>query len=161
MDTNIDLDMTAQQELDEASRQRLAAFADQMIPGGAGLPSASTANVHTKWIDRTLAVRPDLAETVRAVIARPGDPAEELAQLQREDEHAFETFGYAVAGSYLMNPRVRKLLGYPGAAPKPNPAYPDEADFYLEDGILDVVIERGPIYRPTRPPPDPRAHTRS
>ncbi|CAB4932052.1 unannotated protein [freshwater metagenome] len=29
------------------------------------------------------------------------------------------------------------------------PALPDEADAYLEDGILDVVIARGPIYRPT------------
>jgi hypothetical protein len=54
-----------------------------------------------------------------------------------------------VAGSYLMNPRVRRGLGLPGGAPRPKPALPDESDYYLSGGILDPVIARGPIYRPT------------
>jgi hypothetical protein len=31
-------------------------------------------------------------------------------------------------------------------APKKSPPYPDESDQYLEDGILDPVIQRGPLY---------------
>jgi hypothetical protein len=133
--------------LDDALRQRLAGFADVVIPGGAGLPPASGVDVHGKWIDRTLGARPDLAELVHAVIARPGEPQAELEQLRKDDSDAFETFAYAIAASYLMSPRVRKLLGYPGATPKANPAYPDEAEYYLSDGILDPVLQRGPIYR--------------
>ncbi|MCW2739051.1 MAG: hypothetical protein JWN97_3695, partial [Nocardioides sp.] len=39
--------------------------------------------------------------------------------------------------------------GMPGDAPKRNPAFPDESEHYLSDGILDPVLQRGPIYRPT------------
>ena len=45
-------------------------------------------------------------------------------------------------------PEVRQLLGYPAGVRARQPAYPDEADSYLDDGILDAVIVRGPIYRP-------------
>jgi hypothetical protein len=71
-------------------RQRVAAFADALIPGGHGLPSASGAKVHAKWIDRSLAVRADPAEMVLAVIAGDGDPRVELERLR---EQAPETFG--------------------------------------------------------------------
>ncbi|MEA2418844.1 MAG: hypothetical protein QOE60_1050 [Thermoleophilaceae bacterium] len=138
-------------ELDEGLRQRLAEFADVLIAGGAGLPSASEADVQGKWIDRTLAARPDLVEIVHAVIARPGDPKAELDQIKAQEPLLFDRFTHAIAGAYLMVPRVRKGLGLPGNAPKARPAYPDEAELYLEDGILDPVIERGPIYRPTPP----------
>jgi hypothetical protein len=137
--------------LDDAQRSRLAAFADALIPGGAGLPSASAAKVHQKWIDRVLAARPDLGELVLQVIAGETEPRAELEQLRQLDPDRFERFTFAVSGAYFINPRVRKLLGYPGSAPKKKPAYPDEAEHYLEDGILDPVIARGPIYRPTPP----------
>jgi hypothetical protein len=135
--------------LDESRRARLAALADVLIAGGDGLPSASEAKLHEKWIDRVLRVRPDLAAPVLTVLERGGEPAAELERLRAEDPVTFELFAHAVSGGYLLNPRVCKLLGLPGNAPKRKPAYPDEADFYLEDGILDVVLARGPIYRPT------------
>jgi hypothetical protein len=141
--------------LDDAQRATLATFADALIPGGAGLPSASEADVHGKWIDRTLRARPDLCDPVLAVLARGGDPGVELDRWRREDPPTFETFTLAVSGSYFMNPRVRRLLGYPGNAPKRKLAYPDEADFYLDGGkLLEPVAERGPIYRPTPGTPD-------
>jgi hypothetical protein len=140
-------------ELDAALRSRLAQFADLLIAGGAGMPPASEADVQGKWIDRALGARPDIVDTVHAVLATPGEPAEELARLRADDKPAFDRFAYVIAGAYLMNPRVRRLLGMPPGPPKPKPAYPDESDYYLEGGILDPVVERGPIYRPT-PPPD-------
>jgi hypothetical protein len=142
---------TTRPELDDALRARLAEFADVLIAGGAGLPSASAADVQGKWIDRTFAARPDLVPIVHEVIGRPGDPAAELGRIRTEEPQLFDDFSHAIAGAYLMVPKVRKGLGLPGNAPKRKPAYPDEAEHYLGDGILDPVIERGPIYRPTPP----------
>ena len=45
---------------------------------------------------------------------------------------------------------VRAAIGYPGLEARP--IDPDAAPDYLEDGLLDSVIARGPVYRPT--PPD-------
>ena len=135
--------------LSESQRRRLAGLADGLITGGAGLPSASGADVHAVWIDRTLAARPDLVPTVLDVLDRPGSVAEVLAALWDSDRPKFDAFALAVSGSYLINPQIRQALGFPGPVPAKTPAFPDEAESYLEDGILDVVIQRGPIYRPT------------
>lgn len=130
-------------------RARLAGLADELIVGGAGMPSASEAEVHGVWIDRALAVRPDLVALLREVLAAPGSPREALERLRQQSRPQFDAFAFVVAGAYLINPRVRRLLGYPGPVPVRNPAFPDEAESYLEDGILDPVVRRGPIYRPT------------
>ena len=130
-------------------RQRLAAFADALIPGGAGLPSASAADVHEAGIDRTLDCRPDLRELITSVISVTGEPHEALKRLRAEQPDVFDSFAFTIAGIYFMNPEVRRLVGYPGDAPQRKRAKPGEAEEYLKDGILDPVIERGPIYRPT------------
>lgn len=148
--TNIET-TTAAPELDDALRTRIGEFADVLIAGGAGLPSASEAGVQGKWIDRTLAARPDLVPIVNEVIGRPGDPKAELDKIRAQEPILWDAFTHAIAGAYLMVPKVRKGLGLPGNAPKRKPAFPDEADHYLSDGVLDPVIERGPIYRPTPP----------
>ncbi|MGY1644574.1 hypothetical protein ACI782_26035 [Geodermatophilus sp. SYSU D00703] len=135
--------------LDEAQRGRLAELADCLIPGGEGLPAASAVDVHGAWIDRVLAVRPDLGPVLAAVLAADGSGQELLDRVRVEDPERFGHFAYAIAGAYLINPRIRRLLGYPAAAPARNPAMEGEAEAYLEDGILDVVIARGPVYRPT------------
>jgi hypothetical protein len=136
----------------EDRRARLAELVDCLIPAGAGLPSASGVEVHGPWIDRVLDARPDLGPVVLSVLALDGAPQEALDRLRADDPEMFGHFAYTVAGAYLTNPRIRKLLGYPAAGPAKNPAFEDEADSYLEDGILDVVIDRGPIYRPTPTP---------
>ena len=147
----VSLQGTPARALTEAQRARLALLADALIAGGAGLPSASGAEVPTQWIDRVFAVRPDMHTAVLTVLDLNGDPDTMLTALRRNDPDTFNLFAFAIAGAYLINPRIRRELGYPGPAPVKNPALPDEADSYLEDGILDVVIKRGPIYRPTPP----------
>lgn len=133
----------------DEERKRLAGLADHLIAGGAGLPSASDAEVQGSWMERALAARPDLISVVLEVIRQDGEPGEVLDRLRESDRPKFNSFAFIVSAAYLINPRVRSLLGYPGPAPVKNPAFPDEAESYLEDGILDVVIKRGPIYRPT------------
>ena len=147
---NVTVQPPSQPALTQAQRARLAALADVLIAGGAGMPSASEADVHTQWIDRVITVRADMDTAVRTVVELEGDAAEVIANLQADTPPGlFVPFAFAVAGAYLINPRVRRELGYPGPAPMKNPALPGEAEAYLEDGILDAVIERGPIYRPT------------
>ena len=131
----------------EVQRERLRVLADVLILGGAGLPSASEAAHFDDAVDRTLGARPDLLDVVLPMIMRPAEPQAALDQLQDEDPGAFELFAYAVAAAYLMTPQVRRLLGYPGIAPRREPPHAGEAEYYLEDEILSPVIGRGPIYR--------------
>jgi hypothetical protein len=128
-------------------RRRFAAFADALICGGVGLPSASAADVHGTWVDRMLACRPDLTDVIMKVIGTTADPKEELTRLQTSEPALFEEFANTVASAYFLNPEVRQLLGYPGAAPQRKKAKPGEAEEYLRDGLLDPVVKRGPIYR--------------
>lgn len=141
--------MTAQSSsiLSSDQRQRLGELVDHVVAGGAGLPSASEAEVHTVWIDRALAVRPDLADPVLHALSKSGAVADVASHLREKEPDAFNAFAFAVASAYLINPRVRELLGFPGALPEKNPAFPDEAEAYLEGGLLDPVIQRGPIWR--------------
>jgi hypothetical protein len=50
-----------------------------------------------------------------------------------------------VTAAYFMNPEVRQAVGYTGQGPLPLDPRVD----YMEDGLLESVIKRGPIYRPT------------
>jgi hypothetical protein len=139
--------------LDDAQRTCLAALADALIPGGSGLPSASAAEVHGQWIDRTLAARPELADAVLAVIDAVPAPVAGVEWLAELDHSLADRFTFAVAGAYFMNPVVRRALGYPGTAPRPLLAAPDEAEFYLDDDVLGPVIARGHVFR--QPPEEP------
>jgi hypothetical protein len=53
-----------------------------------------------------------------------------------------------VPGAYFLNPDVRRAIGYEGQTGRAIDPHPD----YLDDGLLDAVIARGPIYRPTPAP---------
>lgn len=136
---------------DAGRRETLAALADVLIPAAEGMPAASEADVAGKWLDRVAVVRPDiLPDLVRVLDEATGkDPAAEVRRLQESPDSGFGALALAATGAYYLNPRIRRLIGYPGQ--KPNPPYPDEADYYLEGGLLDPVLERGPIYRRVAP----------
>ena len=139
------------------SEQRavLAALADALLPAADGMPAASEVDVPGKWMDRALRARPDLEPELLRVLdgGSEPDPETRLAQLRGDDPAALETLVLLVTGAYYMHPKVRKLIGYPGQ--KATPEYPDEAEYYLSDGLLDPVLARGPIYRPTPVSPRP------
>lgn len=128
-------------------RATLALLADVLVPAAEGMPAASEVKVHEKWIDRAVDARPDLQADLLCVIeaAAGREPAVELVRLREQEPASFDTLALLVTGAYYMVPRVRKLVGYPGQ--KRRPAYPDEADYDLRDGLLDPVIARGSIYR--------------
>ena len=128
-------------------RASLAALADVLIPAGDGFPSASQAGVAAVGLDQVISFQPAIAAALMNVLenskARP--PAQVVADLQKNDHTAFGLLAELVAGAYFMNPMVRARLGYTGQGPHPIDPHPD----YLDDGLLQSVLSRGPIYRPT------------
>jgi len=134
---------------DANERALLAALADVLIPAGEGFPSASQAGVAGDGLDQVLSFRPDLADGLKKVLtaARDHAPAEAIAELQRNDPIGFGVLADLVPGAYFLNPQVRARLGYHGQGPRPIDPRPD----YLDEGLLQGVLDRGPIYRPTPP----------
>src|SRR2546426_367678 len=117
---------------DGNQRAALAALADVLIPAGNGVPSASQPGIAAGLLD-----------VLEKSKARP--PEEAVADLQKNDPAAFGVLAELVAGAYFQNPIVRSRVGYTGQGPHPIDPHPD----YLDDGLLQSVLSRGPIYRPT------------
>jgi hypothetical protein len=141
--------MTEPQRPPTIDRTTLAALADVLIPAAEGMPAASEAGAGGEWLDEVLRVRSDLEAPLYDLLerARGVDPAAEVERLEREEPEAFEALSTAVAGSYFLNPEVRRLIGYPGQERRPIELR-DPPD-YEEDGLLASVVERGLIFRPT------------
>ena len=133
--------------IENKDRSTLAGLADVLIPASAGFPSASQVGVADEGLDQVLAVRPDLAKPLKGILqsAKGRNPAEVVAQLQDENPASFAALAEIVAGAYFMNPQVRAAIGYHGQVPQPLASRPD----HLNDGLLQPVIDRGPLYRPT------------
>jgi choline dehydrogenase-like flavoprotein len=143
--------VTSEHTLTSEQRATFWALADALIPATDKMPAASEAGSAEKWLDRALAARPDLVEPLEAVLAAAAgcDPAAEARRLHAEDPDGFSALAQIVSGAYYMNLKIRKRIGYPGQGKRP--PFPDEAEYDLRDGLLDPVIERGPMHEP--PPP--------
>jgi hypothetical protein len=130
-------------------RAWLAQLADELIPAGQHLPSASAAGVADDGLDQVLAARPDLAKPLHELLRKPHgcSAAAFVADLRANHPASFAILAEVVPSAYFMNPQVREAIGYSGQTPRPIDPHPD----YLDDGLLDSVISRGPIYRPTPP----------
>ena len=124
----------------DIDRARLGELADALIPAESGMPSASQAGAVGEWLDAVLEARPDLAAPLATAAGRSS--VEEV----KDDPAAWGALTAAVTAAYYMNPEVRDKVGYAGQ--RAIPFDPDHED-YLEDGLLDSVKARGPVYRPT------------
>jgi hypothetical protein len=127
-----------------SARTALAALADELVPAGDGMPSASEAGVAHGGVDRVLAVCPELAEPLGHILGRARDctATEVLAELAG-DEEAFRLLAFVVVGAYLTEPVVMGRLGYRGR--QAAPVRDDIDDEVVE--LLERVLERGPVYR--------------
>jgi hypothetical protein len=132
---------------DPAQRAVLAGLADVLIPAGDGMPSASAADVAGEGLNQVLAAVPSLGLSLADVLAgaKGREPAEVVARLARTDPAAHGILTEVVTAAYFMNPDVCKAVGYTGQGPSSLDPRVD----YMEDGLLESVIKRGPIYRPT------------
>jgi hypothetical protein len=132
------------------NRETFAAIADFLIPNAAGMPSASEVEVQGPILDRILSLRTDLRDDFLRGISRTvglnGHAAADL--LNREDPTAFAAVSLVASAAYYMSDRVRSLIGYPGQENRPDPD-PDAVPEYVRNGMLQQVLNRGPIFKPT------------
>ncbi len=132
-----------------ADRARFAAIADHLIPEAEGMPAASAVEVQNAGLDHVLSLRPELADSVLRGLRSGGeeDGGAAAERLNREDPDAMGAIGLVASAAYYMHPEVRRRLGYPGQVQRP--VTPAEEDDFRKGGLLQAVIDRGPIYRPT------------
>jgi hypothetical protein len=69
----------------------------------------------------------------------------ELRELQDDDPQAADALLQVVVGGYYTHPEVRRRLRYDGQVPVE--VRPEIIPNYVEQGLIDPVLERGPIYR--------------
>lgn len=131
-------------------RAGYASLADYLIPAYNGKPAASAVGVHLAMLDEVMRIRPDLeAGFRRAVEACAGqDVSASLNALARNDAAAFGALTTVTTGSYMMTDEARAAVGYPGQDAAPFDAY--AVPEYVTNGMLDRVIQRGPIFRDTK-----------
>lgn len=137
---------TTEGVLDDERRAAFAAVADHLIPAAHGMPSAGEVidEVRLRFV---LTARPDLVEPLRAALRSElgPDPTARLAALERDEPDHQAALLLVVVGGYYTDKDVRDRLGYPGQEAKPVQSwrYPE----YLEEGLTDQVLARGPIWR--------------
>lgn len=124
----------------------LASVADYLIPAAHGMPSAADVVTATQ-IRFVLRARPDLFDPLIAALRYElgENPSVRLAALAAHEPEAEAALQMVIVAGYYTNSDVRSQLGYQGQLAKPANArdYPT----YLEEGLLDKVIERGSIWR--------------
>lgn len=136
-------------KLDDFLRSTFLALADALIPEAEGMPAASQVGVGGEILDRMLGLRPDLRDAfMRGLRTAAGKPAAAAAEaLNRDDQTALGAIGLVAAAGYYMSPKVRALIGYPGQESRP--ADPEATPEYVANGMLQQVIDRGLIFKPT------------
>lgn len=139
---------------DPAERATLLAMADHLIPAAHGMPSAAhvVTDVRLRFV---LTARPDLIEPIRVALrAELGDdPRARLDALGRDDPAALGALQLAIVAGYYTDRQVRELIGYPGQEALTVRSW--ELPAYLEEGLIDAVLARGPLWR------DPATGTRA
>jgi hypothetical protein len=131
--------------LDDRERAVFAAIADHLIPAAGDMPSAADV-VDDDRLAFVLRARPDLADPLRAAL-RPElaeDVTGRLARLADEPTN-LSALQLAIVGGYYTDKRVRDLIGYPGQMALELRSW--EYPAYLEEGLIDAVLARGPGWR--------------
>ena len=131
--------------LDDEERATLAAIADHFIPAADGMPSAAEVLTDDR-LTFVIRARPDLAEPLKAAL-RPelgADVRDRLATLAREPTN-LSALQLTIVGGYYTDRRVRELIGYPGQVAIELRSW--EYPAYLEEGLIDAVLARGPVWR--------------
>jgi hypothetical protein len=136
---------TATPVLDDRERATFTAIADQLIPSADGMPSAADV-VTDDRLAFVLRARPDLAEPIRlALRADLGEDVQRRLATLADEPTNLAALQLAIVGGYYTDRRVRELIGYPGqlALELRSWEYPP----YLEEGLIDAVLARGPVWR--------------
>jgi hypothetical protein len=131
--------------LSDDERATFAAIADHLIPAAHGMPSAAEILTDDR-LQFVLGARPDLADPLRAALRSDlgSDIADRLARLAAEPTN-LSALQLTIVSGYYTDKRVRELIGYPGQMALDIRAW--EVPAYLEEGLIDAVLARGPVWR--------------
>jgi hypothetical protein len=132
--------------IDAAERATLGAIADRLIPAAHGMPSAADV-LGDDRLRFALNARPDLIGPLRAAL-RPelGDDVQaRLDALARDEPSTLGALQLVIVAGYYTDRRVRELIGYPGQMALELRSW--EYPAYLEEGLIDAVLARGPVWR--------------
>lgn len=125
--------------MNQVRRRNFAALAAVIVPG------AEAVDVAGRLLDEALAAAPALAEPLAALLdglaAEPPELA--VARLEHERRQDFQLLLLAATGSYLLNPNVRRRIGYPGQEALVLPTGGEVAG----ESLLEPVLARGPRWR--------------
>lgn len=126
-------------------RATFAGIADHLIPAAYGMPSAAEV-VTDERLRFVLRARPDLAEPLRTALRAElgADIADRLARLADEPTN-LSALQLAVVSGYYTDKGVRERIGYPGQMALEVRSW--EYPVYLEEGLIDAVLARGPVWR--------------
>jgi hypothetical protein len=144
--TTTELDPLA--ALDPPALETFARVAELLIPAAHDMPSAAEV-VDDNRLRFVLRARPDLLEPLGAAL-RPelgNDVTARLAALVREPA-SLGALQLAIVAAYYSDKRVRDLFGYPGQMAIEVKSWLMPA--YLEEGLIDAVLARGPVWRDPR-----------
>lgn len=142
-------------ELTPQQQAVLDAVGDLLVPGADGDPSFTAAPGIQDRLRTAIAARGEQFDLLAATLDGLAPADDGLAGRLRalhdagtgagaEEDGRFVLLSSVVAGAYLLVPEVRQRIGYPGQ--HRDPAGIEEAADELADGILDPVIDRGPIW---------------
>ena len=132
--------------IDAAERATLSAIADRLIPAAHGMPSAADV-LGDDRLRFALIARPDLIGPLRAAL-RPelGDDVQaRIDALGRDEPSTLGAMQLVIVAGYYTDRRVRELIGYPGQMALELRSW--EYPAYLEEGLIDAVLARGPVWR--------------
>jgi len=132
--------------LSTAERATLAAVADRLIPAAGDMPSAGEV-VGDERLRFVLNARADLLEALRTAL-RPelgDDVVARLDVLGRAEPATLYALQLVIVAGYYTDARVRELIGYPGQVALTLRSW--EVPAYIDEGLVDAVLARGPIWR--------------
>lgn len=136
--------------LTDPQRETLDRLADVLAPAYERMPAASAIGISGAMLETVLNFRPDLRPELVDLLrdADGQDPEPWVRQLAEHDPVRFRTLGAVVAHGYYLNADVRWAIGYPGQERLPFDA--DALPEYVSNGMMQRVIDRGPIWRDAR-----------
>jgi hypothetical protein len=132
--------------LSNDERATFVAIADRLIPAAHGMPSAADVLIDDR-LRFVLKARPDLMGPLRAAL-RPelgDDVGARLDALGRDDPTVLGALQLVIVAGYYTDRNVRELIGYPGQMALDIRSW--EYPAYLEEGLIDAVLARGPVWR--------------
>ena len=132
--------------LDRAERATLSAIADRLIPAAHGMPSAADV-LNDDRLRFVLNARPDLIGPLKAGLRSDlGDDVQaRLDALGRDEPSALGGLQLVIVAGYYTDRHVREQIGYPGQMALELRSW--EVPAYLEEGLIDAVLARGPVWR--------------